>query len=107
VLFLLAFCLHPHYMRAARALLAQDRRAAPMSFLSAPCLANASAGYSAKWFPSERERSNAIVQQTFDFLTGDIGTLLCPAANGRPVVPRCWVDVAEILGIPLPGWYLC
>jgi len=48
-----------------------------MSFLSAPCLANASAGYFAKWFPSERERANAIVQQTFDFLTGDIGTLFC------------------------------
>eukprot|EP00170_Pyropia_yezoensis_P000579 contig_2860_g580 len=43
VIFLLAFCLHPHYMRAARALLSQDRRATPMSFFSAPCLADASA----------------------------------------------------------------
>ena len=77
VLFLLAFCLHPHYMRAARALLAQDRRAAPMSFLSAPCLANASAGYFAKWFPSDRERANVIVQQMFDLLTGDNGTMFC------------------------------
>lgn len=77
VLFLLAFCLHPHYMHAARELLAQDRRAAPMSFFSAPCLANASSGYFAKWFPSERERANAIVQQTFEFLTGDIGSLFC------------------------------
>lgn len=77
VLFLLAFCLHPYYMHAVRKLVAQDRRAAPMSFFIAPCLSSASSGHFAKWFPGERESANAIVQQTFEFLTGDIGSVFC------------------------------
>lgn len=77
VLFHLAFCLHPYYMHAVRKLVAQDRRAAPMSFFIAPCLSSASSGHFAKWFPGERESANALVQQTFEFLTGDIGSVFC------------------------------
>jgi len=81
VLFLLAFCLHPQYMHVARELLGQDWRSSPVPFFSIPCLANASAGYFAKWFPDEAAKANAIVQQMFDFLTGDVELLFCAPAR--------------------------
>ena len=81
VLFLLAFCLHPQYMHVARELLGQDWRSSPVPSFSIPCLANASAGYLAKWFPDETAKANAIVQQMFELLTGDIEHLFCAPAR--------------------------
>lgn len=91
-LFLLAFCLHPHYMDAARVLLAHDWRGTPLSFSSAPCMANASAGYFSKWFPEQAGRGNAIVQQVFDFLTGDVVRLFCapPRADNESYREAGW-----------------
>ncbi|KAK1860434.1 hypothetical protein I4F81_003023 [Pyropia yezoensis] len=34
-------------------------------------------GCFAKWFPGESSRADAIVQQTFDFLTGDVTATIC------------------------------
>jgi len=81
VLFLLAFCFHPQYMHVARELLGQDWRSSPVPFFSTPCLANASADYFARWFPDEAAKANAIVQQMFDFFTGDVEHLLCAPAR--------------------------
>jgi len=64
-------------MQAAKILFEQDLRGTPASPLSLPCLANASAGYFAKWFPDEADRANQVVQQTFDFLTGDTASQSC------------------------------
>lgn len=55
----------------------QEGSTAPLALVSAPRLANASAGYFVKWFPGESSRADALVQQTFDFLTGDVTTKFC------------------------------
>ncbi|KAK1866371.1 hypothetical protein I4F81_008891 [Pyropia yezoensis] len=76
-LFLPAFSLHPRYMEAARKLVRQDGSTTPLALVSAPRLANASAGYFAKWFSGESSRADAIVPQTFEFLTGDVTSKFC------------------------------
>ncbi|KAK1867796.1 hypothetical protein I4F81_010296 [Pyropia yezoensis] len=70
-LFVLAFCVHPRYMKMARALLDVDRRGTPVAHFSSPCLSNAAAGYYLKWFPGDSAAASAVVQQLFDFLTDD------------------------------------
>jgi len=71
---LLAFCLHLCYMQAVTVLLEYYWRETPASLLPLPYLANVSAGYFAKLSPDEADRDKQVVQQTFDFLTGDFAS---------------------------------